>query len=50
MIEGEYIFENLTTNYIVYDYKLMNEDNSTTRVKWPKSINYDIYTAKYVTS
>ncbi len=50
VIEGEYIFENLTTNYIVYDYELMNEDNSTTRVKWPKSINYDISTAKYVTA
>jgi len=50
VVEYNYIFENLTINNIIYDYKIINEDNSTNRVKWPKSINYDISTAKYVTA
>jgi antitoxin component YwqK of YwqJK toxin-antitoxin module len=44
------LFEKRTISAIVYNYILMNEDKTSKKVKWPKSINYDISKATLATA
>ncbi len=46
---GEHV-EKRTISTIIYDYSLINEDKTSKKIKWPKSINYDLTKATFVTA
>lgn len=50
VLKSDYMFKDLSTMSVLYDYKFEKEGNSSKRVKWPKSINYDISVEKFVTA
>ena len=40
--------EKETISTIIYDYKLINKDKSSKKIKWPKSVNFDFTKAALV--